>query len=433
MFRQTTRGLVKLTAAISAAAFVVAGCGNTDDWVDAKAAEGWAAQYADAANSGYTATAGAEALVLQWTREVKGSLFASPALGVDGYLALNGQTAAGCSLMVWENDNNGRQRWCTRLVLGGGFASPLFDGFDNLYVGQPGYLLSFPPTQWIRWRKPVIGMPLTPRFVAGDRLLVVTHLGQVLIFDAHRGTVDGAPLDLVAGVNPREPERGLDACQSAGPGCPVAAAPAYSAATGIAVLSVWQPGARTPVLVGLRYAADQQPVLSQLWTSEAVASGPVNSPVMAADGKTAYVTARDGRLWAIDTATGEARWSVDPGFDPQFPPSVSPDGLLLVGGASAGAKLVALRDRGDHADEQWRHDDVAPLTAVSQAGGAAAYSVVGDGPNGLALLVVDPADGSTRARLPMPRATGWPVGVAVANDRRVVAATSDGQVFSFGP
>ena len=51
---------------------------------------------------------------------------------------------------------NWRQRWCTRLYQGGGFSSPLFDGFDNVYVGQPGAMLAFPPTQWIRWRRPVI-------------------------------------------------------------------------------------------------------------------------------------------------------------------------------------------------------------------------------------------------------------------------------------
>ncbi len=118
------------------------------------------------------------------------------------YLAVNAQTAGGCSLMVWENDNNGRQRWCTRLVHGGGFASPLFDGFDNLYIGQPGLMLSYPPTQWIRWREHVIGMPTTTRFLGGGQLLVVTHLGQVLVFDAHRGVVIGTPMDLVEGLDP---------------------------------------------------------------------------------------------------------------------------------------------------------------------------------------------------------------------------------------
>ena len=116
----------------------LAGCGNTDSWVDASAAQGWPAQYGDAANSSYTATGGATKLTLRWTRSVKGSLAAGPALSSRGWLALNAQTPAGCSLMEWENNDNGRQRWCVRLFQGGGFAGPLFDGFDNLYVGQPG-------------------------------------------------------------------------------------------------------------------------------------------------------------------------------------------------------------------------------------------------------------------------------------------------------
>ena len=122
---------------------------------------------------------------------MKGDLGAAVALGSGSYLAANAQTAGGCSLMVWENDNNGRQRWCTRLIQGGGFAGALFDGVDNLYVGQPGLIMSYPPTQWIRWRYQVIGMPLTPRLLGHNQLLVVTHLGQVLVFDAHRGVVVG--------------------------------------------------------------------------------------------------------------------------------------------------------------------------------------------------------------------------------------------------
>ena len=133
------------------------GCSGTDSWVDSIAARGWPAQYADAANTSYTAVRGAPDLALRWTRSVKGELGAAAALGGDGYLAVNGQTAAGCSLMVWENANNGRQRWCTRMVLGGGFSSPLFDGFDNLYMGQPGLMISYPPTQWVRWRTHWVG------------------------------------------------------------------------------------------------------------------------------------------------------------------------------------------------------------------------------------------------------------------------------------
>ena len=87
---------------------VLAGCGNTDSWVEAHAADGWPAQYADAANSSYSPVAGADALRLRmdaarsrvtWPPQV--------ALGSGSYLAVNAQTAGGCSLMVWETDNNG--------------------------------------------------------------------------------------------------------------------------------------------------------------------------------------------------------------------------------------------------------------------------------------------------------------------------------------
>ena len=181
-------------------------------------------------NSSYEPTAGADTLRLEWTRSVKGDLAAAVALGSGSYLAVNAQTSGGCSLMVWETDNRARQRWCTRLVQGGGASSPLFDGFDNLYVGQPGAMLSFPPTQWIRWRQPVIGMPTTPRILTPGHLLVVTHLGQVLVFDAHKGVVVGSPLDLVAGVDPKDSERGLADCRPARARCPVAAAPAFARA-----------------------------------------------------------------------------------------------------------------------------------------------------------------------------------------------------------
>ncbi len=72
---------------------VLAGCGSTDSWVDARAASGWAAQYADAANSSSSPVSGADTLRLEWVRSVKGDLAAQAALGSGNYLAVNGQTA----------------------------------------------------------------------------------------------------------------------------------------------------------------------------------------------------------------------------------------------------------------------------------------------------------------------------------------------------
>lgn len=432
------RGLRSWSAAILSAALAVAlgGCANTDAWVEASPAQGWSAQYGDAANSSYTPTGGAARLSLTWTRSVQGSLAAGPALSARSYLALNAQTPAGCSLMEWENDNNGRQRWCVRLFQGGGFAGPLFDGFDNLYVGQPGAFLSFPVTQWTRWRQPVIGMPATPRFLGHGELLVATHLGQVLVFDAHRGAVVGSPLDLVDGVDPTDATRGLADCAPARQGCPVAVAPAYSTVTGAVVLSVWQPDAPAAGLVGLRYHAGQTPLLSREWTSDAVSAGVIASPVLSADGATVYVNGRDQRLWALRAADGKVKWSVPLGFLAQTPPAVTPQGLIVSGGGPD-TRLAAFRDAGDHADQAWRRDDAAPLSSSSLAGPGVGYTVVGgppaNGAPGMSVLVFDPGTGHTLGSYSLPAATGYPVGVSVGSDRRVVVATSDGQVYGFAP
>ncbi|CAN5555393.1 PQQ-binding-like beta-propeller repeat protein [soil metagenome] len=426
------RRLVALAAALFGVLPLVAasGCSNTDSWVEAAPSAGWPAQYGAAANSSYTAADGASDLVFDWTRSVRGEMGASVALGSDSELAANSQSTAGCTLMMWENDNDGRQRWCTRLYPGGAFASPLFDGFGNLYVGQPGTLMSYPLTQWIRWRTLVIGMPQTPRILGDGQLLIATHLGQVLVFDAHRGTVEGNPVDLVSDLDPTDSERGLTDCQPARSRCPVAAAPAFSPASNTIVLGVWQPGAPAATLVGLRYQPGQKPLLARAWTSDVVADGVLGAPVFSADGNTVYVNGRDEQLWALDAADGSVKWSAPLGFLAQTPPTVAPDGLIISGGGPDAA-LVAIQDNGDSGEQVWRDDDVAPLTTSSRAGDVA-YTVVPDGP-GLALTVFDPADGRTLNRYPLPEATGFPVGVSIGADRRVVTATSDGQIYSFAP
>jgi outer membrane protein assembly factor BamB len=312
----------------------------------------------------------------------------------------------------------------------------LFDGFDNIYVGQPGAILSFPVTQWIRWRRPVIGMPSTPRLLGHNHLLVVTHLGQVQIFDSHRGIVVGNSTDLVDNVDPADFTRGLSDCGPARAGCPVAAAPAFSATSGMIVVGLWQPGAPTPVLTGLKYHPGQSPLLTREWTSDAVSAGVLASPVLSSDGSTIYVNGRDERLWALHAADGKPKWSMPLKFLAQTPPAVTPSGLIVSGGGPD-TRLVAFKDAGDHAQQVWRRNDVSPLSTSSLAGQGVGYVVVtggpGEGARGMSLLVFDPGSGRTLGNFPLPQATGYPVGVSVGHDRRVVTATSDGQVYSFAP
>ncbi|HEY2504540.1 MAG TPA: pyrrolo-quinoline quinone, partial [Mycobacterium sp.] len=117
--RQLLSGLRRWWVLATVLAVGLGACSNTDSWVQASPSQGWPAPYGDAANSSYTPTSGATKLSLQWTRSVKGSLAAGPALSARGYLALNAQTPGGCSLMEWENNDNGRQRWCARVIQGG--------------------------------------------------------------------------------------------------------------------------------------------------------------------------------------------------------------------------------------------------------------------------------------------------------------------------
>jgi outer membrane protein assembly factor BamB len=202
------------------------------------------------------------------------------------------------------------------------------------------------------------------------------------------------------------------------------------------VVGIWQPGAPAAELVALKYHPGQNPSLVREWTSDAVGAGVIASPVLSANGSTVYVNGRDQRLWALGAADGKVKWSVPLGFLAQTPPAVTPQGLIVSGGGPD-TRLAAFKDASDHADPVWRRDDVVPLSSASLAGAGVSYAVVSgpsaDGAPGMSMLVFDPANGHTLSSYPLPAATGYPVGVSVGNDRRVVAATSDGQVFSFAP
>jgi outer membrane protein assembly factor BamB len=245
--------------------------------------------------------------------------------------------------------------------------------------------------------------------------------------------VVGSPLDLVDGIDPTDSMRGLADCAPARPGCPVAAAPAFSTANEMAVLGVWQPDAPAAGLVGLKYHRGQNPLLTREWTSDAVGAGVIANPVLSANGSTVYVNGRDQRLWALNATDGKPKWSVPLGFLAQTPPAVTPQGLIVSGGGPD-TRLAAFKDSGDHADQVWRRDDVTPLSSAALAGTGVGYAVV-SGPDapGMSLLVFDPGNGHTVNSYPLPAATGYPLGVAVGNDRRVVATTSDGQVYGFAP
>ena len=288
--------------------------------------------------------------------------------GSGSYLAVNAQTSGGCSLMVWEADNNARQRWCTRLLQGGGLSSPLLDGFDNLYIGQPGPMLSFPPTQWFRWRQPVIGMPTTARILADGHLLVVTHLGQVLRLrrpPRHRRWARRW-IWWAASTRPI-PNAGWPTARAGAAPLPGGGRARVRSLDGDGGARLWEPGADAPVLVGLRYQPGQSPLLTREWTSDAVGGDRWPARCCPPTGRRCTSTGATNELWALNSADGKPKWSVPLDYLAQTPPSVSPDGLIVAGGGP-GAKLVAVRDAGDRGEVVWTRDDVAPVDHVEPGG-----------------------------------------------------------------
>ena len=183
-----------------------------------------------------------------------------------------------------------------------------------------------------------------------------------------------------------------------------------------------------------KYHRGQNPLLTREWTSDAVGAGVIASPVLSANGSTVYVNGRDQRLWALNAADGKPKWSVPLGFLAQTPPAVTPQGLIVSGGGPD-TRLAAFKDSGDHADQVWRRDDVTPLSSAALAGTGVGYAVV-SGPDARRVCRCWCSIRATATRstaIPFPRPPDTPSGSSVGNDRRVVAATSDGQVYGFAP
>ena len=90
-------------------------------------------------------------------------------------------------------------------------------------------------------------------------------------------------------------------------------------------------------------------------------------------------------------------------FQPQTPPSVSPDGLIVSGGGPD-TTLMAIKDGGDHGEVAGPATTSAAVD-VELAGDVGRLH--GDARrDGMALLVFDPADGHTVNSYPLPGATG---------------------------
>ena len=428
------RGVLRTAVPALTVVFALSACGGGAGTEDVLSAGGWPGRHSDARNSNTATADGVDDLAPGWARPLGGAVGSPAGIAASGQISVTAATESGCNLFSFQMDS-GRKRWCTRLAPAVTTITPVSDAVANIYVGEDGGLLSFNEHGQRRWRIPVSGSPRNAQFTSDGSLLVVTHFGQVNIVDPQTGRLEAPLFDLVPvptladGQNlPRfASDHGLPACFGGSEDCPVATTPAVDTDTDRIFVTVWRPGTDRSALVALRYSAGDDAAVTEEWSVPDLPGGAVTSPVLSADGSTVYVHDGDGALWALDTETGEARWSHDTGRSTALGPAVTDDGLLLLASADGSAPLTALRDGGDGVEVEWERTDVKPYGAPAVTADGRAYVVV-DGTEGLVATVLDTADGGTIEEEPLAPATGLPVGTGIGPDGEFVITTVDGDV-----
>lgn len=430
------RALRSSAAALTAiSALLLAGCGGDSGTADVFGAGGWPGMHADARSSNTSPVTGSRSLDFQWSRPIGGPTPTNASVAANGQVFLTARTDEGCNLLSFQIDT-GRKRWCTRIGPGAATSTPVVDAATNIYIGDEGAMSSFNERGQLRWRTPVSGTPRSAQFTGDGNLLFITQLGQINVLDPQTGFKVAPSYDLIppasytqgANVEPVPNDQGLDGCLAGGQQCPVANTPAIDLDNGRFVFTFWRPFAPQADLVAMRYTGGDDPRIVEDWSTGTLPGGPAGGPNLSADGKTVYTNDNAGHLWAVDAETGEPQWSYDVGYPALGTPSTSAGGLIIPAGAEKG-RLLAVRDRGDHAELVWERADLLQLGVPAQTAGTTGYTVVRDGDAGLALLTFDTETGETLDQDPLPGATGFTVGTSIGPDGEVLTPTLIGELF----
>ena len=425
-------------ALVAVATLLAAGCGSGSDTQDILAAGGWPGVNADARNSNTAEVDGPRDPALRWSRPIGGTVATPTTISATGQVFVTSDTSAGCNLFSFQLDN-GRKRFCNRLLPSAAFATPIADAVANSYVGEAGAMGSYNEHGQPRWRALVHGTPLGAQFTGDGRLLFVTQLGEIAVLELQTGKRVTAPFQLLGEPDPltrpdvplTPDDQGLGDCFAGGPACPVANVPAIDLDSGRFYVTLWRPFSPTASVVAMTYTGGDSPSVRQDWSADMLIDGSATSPVLSADGSTVYVTDNVHRLLALDADTGQTKWTYDLGHNPVATSSVTADGLIVPGGGTDDGHLLALRDDGDHAELAWERSDVVLRGSPAQAANGVGYTVVeGDGDD-LDLFTFDTETGATVAESVLPDARGLTVGTSLGPDGEVVTTTFIGELFVF--
>ncbi|GAA1480939.1 hypothetical protein GCM10009624_13790 [Gordonia sinesedis] len=420
-----------LGALAVAISVVVSACSDGHIDVRSVPSAGWASYGGNAASSNFAYPSVPDDLELSWTRPTGGPVTAPLTISGQGNVGVTANTRNGCNTMVLD-PTNGRMNFCKRMRSGVEVNSMLVDQFDQAYIGEASTLLAFNAGGAIRWRMPVIGVPLSAKFADPGVVLSVTTQGQILLIDSQTGEFAAPEVRLRPEADPGDPLYGFGECVTNGPRCAVPAPPAVDVAAQRFFVNVWPTGAIASQIRGFGYgtAQDGSRTIRELWQAN-VPGGVIGPPTLSADGKTLYTFSRLGRIVALDAATGRTRWTYDNGGYGFATMSVSPDGFIVPTGV-LGAPLTLLRDRGDRAEQVWQRKDLPAVSLSALTDSDTVWTVIRDaGRDTLSLVEVRRSDGGTIRSLPLPNSGGFATGVAVSSSGQVATATNIGEVYFF--
>lgn len=427
---RSTRPAV-LTVLAAAVAVVVAAC--SDGHIDVRSipSAGWASYGGNAANSNFVYPDVPDDLALSWTRPTGGPVTAPLTISGQSNVGVTANTGNGCNTMVLA-PSNGRMNFCKRMRPGVEVNAMLVDQFDQPYIGEETTFLAFNAGGAIRWRMPMIGVPLSAKFADPGVVLTVTTQGQILLIDSQTGEFAAPEVRLRPDADPGDPLFGFGECVTNGPRCMVPAPPAVDMTGQRFFLNVWPTEAIASQIRGFGYgkAEDGSRTIRELWQAD-VPGGVIGPPTLSADGATLYTFSRLGRIVALDTATGRTKWTYDNGGYGFASMTVSPDGFIIPTGV-LGGPLTLLRDRGDRAEKVWQREDLAVVGLSALTDAETAWTVIRDrGRDTLSLAEVRRSDGSTLRTLPLPNSAGFTTGVAVSPSGQIATATNIGEVYFF--
>ncbi|MEH6380793.1 MAG: PQQ-binding-like beta-propeller repeat protein, partial [Dietzia cercidiphylli] len=300
------------------------------------------------------------------------------------------------------------------------------------------------------WFAGTRGIPTTITLLDNRHLLVISHLGIVRVINTQTGLDASSELPAAGEIAPSAPGFGSPWCGIGERGCPAPGPAAVDTGTGTAYLTAWTPGEPEPELVAVRFTDDGAGRLEVVWRA-GLPGGRLGVPVVLSDDRDKiYVHSEDGTLAAYSTADGSPVWSTPVGYRPDTPPALLPDGTVVTGGrtttvwrgpeddhdADAGpAPVVAVRGEGGEGREVWRRDDLRQLTNPAATGDGrvlvAARSGGTDDEPGIALLLLDGADGSTLHEIAVPAARGPVSGLSVDDEGRIALTTAVGAVYVY--